>query len=184
LRILFCTGNRGKLKEVQAIFASMGHDVEQLDEDCPEIQADTLEEVVESALKWLWERHRKPIMIDDSGLFIDSLKGFPGVYSAYAYKTLGCQGILKLMDGPIGRKAEFRCCAGYVNAQGETTMMSGVSRGTITLEMKGIGGFGFDPIFMPEGETKTFAELDLAVKNGLSHRGKAFAMLAEAMPRE
>ncbi len=184
MRILFSTGNKGKFREVAALFADLGHEVIQLDEDCPEIQADTLEEVVESALKWLWERHHQPIMIDDSGLFIDSLKGFPGVYSAYAYKTLGCQGILRLMEGAGERKAEFRCCAGYVNAQGETIMMSGVSRGAIIRKMRGTGGFGFDPIFMPEGEKKTFAELDLAVKNRLSHRGKAFAMLAEAMPRE
>jgi XTP/dITP diphosphohydrolase len=181
LRILFETGNLGKLEEVQAIFAELGHDVQQLKDEYPEIQADTLEEVVESGLKWLWERHGVPIMIDDSGLFINCLKGFPGVYSAYVYKTLGCPGILRLMENRDDRSAEFRCCAGYVDQDGKITMRSGISKGIIVGEMRGTGGFGYDPIFLPEKEIKTFAELDLARKNIISHRGRAFGMLAQAM---
>ncbi len=181
MRILFETGNKGKLKEVKAIFAGLGHEIEQLEDDCPEIQADTLEEVVEAALKWLWEKHRSPVMIDDSGLFIDSLKGFPGVYSAYALKTLGCQGLLKLMDGMDERGAEFRCCAGYVDAKGDIITRSGIVRGRIIREMRGDGGFGFDPIFAPEGYDMTFAELELGIKNRISHRGRAFTMLADAI---
>ncbi len=184
MRILFSTGNMGKLKEVSALFAGLGHDVIQLDGDCPEIQADTLEEVVEACLKWLWERHRQPVMIDDSGLFIDTLKGFPGVYSAYVYRTLGNPGILKLMDKVPDRGAEFRCCAGFVDASGRITLRSGVSRGIIIGEMRGSGGFGFDPVFRPEGETETFAELDLGTKNKLSHRGKAFTLLAQTLSGE
>ncbi len=155
--------------------------MEQLEDDCPEIQADTLEEVVDAALKWLWDRYHVPIIIDDSGLFIDSLKGFPGVYSAYVLKTLGCPGILKLMDGLEDRGAEFRCCAGYVDAEGKIISRSGLSRGVITDAMRGSDGFGFDPIFAPEGHELTFAELDLNVKNGISHRGRAFAMLVDAI---
>jgi XTP/dITP diphosphohydrolase len=181
MKILFATGNPGKLKEVRALFATLGHEVEQLEDDCPEIQADTLEEVVDAALKWLWDRHHVPIIIDDSGLFIDSLGGFPGVYSAYVLKTLGCPGILKLVDGFENRGAEFRCCAGYVDADGRTISRSGVSRGRIIAEMRGSEGFGFDPIFAPEGHELTFAELDLDVKNRISHRGRAFAMLVDAM---
>ena len=181
MKILFATGNPGKLREVKALFAGMGHEVEQLDDDCPEIQADTLEEVVAAALDWLWERHHVPVMIDDSGLFIDALKGFPGVYSAYALKTLGCPGMLKLMEGIGNRGAEFRCCAGFVDSGGRMTTRSGVSRGSIIGEMRGSDGFGFDPIFMPDGFDQTFAELELRVKNTISHRGRAFESLAEAM---
>lgn len=181
MRILFETGNPGKLIEVQAIFSALAHDVQQLKDEYPEIQADTLEEVVETGLEWLWERHKVPIMIDDSGLFINCLKGFPGVYSAYVYKTLACPGILRLMENQDDRSAEFRCCAGYVDADGKITMRSGVSKGIIVGEMRGSGGFGFDPIFLPDGEIKTFAELDLTRKNVISHRGRAFSMLAKAM---
>jgi XTP/dITP diphosphohydrolase len=181
LKILFETGNRGKLLEVRAIFAGLGHEVEQLEDEYPEVQADTLEEVVEAGLKWLWARHHAPIIIDDSGLFIDSLKGFPGVYSAYVYRTLGCPGILKLLENASDRSAEFRCCAGYIDSSGKITMRSGACRGAIIGEMRGTGGFGYDPVFMPENEIKTFAELDLERKNTISHRGRAFAKLAEAM---
>jgi len=108
LKILFETGNPGKLKEVQAIFGELGHDVQQLKDEYPEVQADTLEEVVEAGLKWLWARHKVPIIIDDSGLFIKSLNGFPGVYSAYVFKTIGCPGVLRLMENQDDRSAEFK----------------------------------------------------------------------------
>ena len=181
MKILFETGNPGKLREVQALFGALGHDVEQLRDEYPEIQADTLEEVVEAGLKWLWERHHAPIIIDDSGLFIDALKGFPGVYSAYAFKTIGCAGILKLMEGVENRKAEFRCCAGYVDAKGGIFTRSGATEGRLIHETRGTGGFGYDPIFVPEGTAQTFAEMEMGAKNRISHRGRAFAMLAEAM---
>lgn len=184
LRILFETGNSGKLKEVQALFRGLGHEVVQLKDEYPEVQADTLEEVVEAGLRWLWNKHHVPIMIDDSGLFINGLKGFPGVYSAYVYRTLACPGILKQMEGVTDRTAEFRCCAGYVDAAGRTTLRSGVCPGSIIGEMRGSGGFGYDPIFLPDGESLTFAELDLGRKNVISHRGRAFSALARAISEE
>ena len=82
MKLLFATGNPGKLAEVQAKFADMGFEVEQLVDEYPEIQADTLEEVVAEGLRYLFQHHRCPIIIDDSGLFIETLGGFPGVYSA------------------------------------------------------------------------------------------------------
>ena len=106
MKVLFATGNPGKLKEVQAKFANLGFEVEQLVDEYPEIQTDTLEDVVEEGLKWLYERHKLPIIIDDSGLFIEALGGFPGVYSAYVFKTLGCDGILKQMEGLENRCVE------------------------------------------------------------------------------
>ncbi|MDO9538278.1 MAG: XTP/dITP diphosphatase [Thermoplasmata archaeon] len=184
MKILFETGNQGKLKEVQAIFGALGHEVEQLKDEYPEIQADTLEEVVVAGLEWLWNKHKMPIIIDDSGIFIHSLKGFPGVYSAYVFKTLGCPGILKQMEGIDERKAEFKCCAGYVDSEGKITTTSGVCQGRIISEMRGSGGFGYDPIFVPESHEETFAQMDLEEKNTLSHRGRAFRSLAETMGKE
>ena len=178
MKVLFATGNPGKLKEVQLKFKPLGFEVEQLVDEYPEIQADTLKEVVQSGLKWLWERHKVPIIIDDSGLFLESLGGFPGVYSAYVFKTLGCRGILKQMEGLDNRRAEFRCCAGYVNAEGQIITSTGESQGNITHQMRGTGGFGYDPIFMPDEHTQTFAELDMKSKNQVSHRGRAFEALA------
>ncbi|MCK4758181.1 MAG: XTP/dITP diphosphatase [Thermoplasmata archaeon] len=180
-KIWFATGNPGKLKEVQEKFSKYGIVVEQLIAPYPEIQADTLAEVVESGLSWLWGEHGKPVIIDDSGLFIDSQKGFPGVYSAYVHKTLGCQGIIQLMKGASDMKANFQCCAGYMNEDGDVTLAVGRVDGTIILEMRGDGGFGYDPIFVPAGHDRTFAEMSLEEKNKLSHRARAFEMLAEKL---
>lgn len=181
MKVLFATGNEGKLREVKERFASLGIEIEQLVDEYPEIQADTLEEVVEHGLKWLWERHKTPIMIDDSGLFIEELDGFPGVYSAYVFRTLGCKGILKQLSRMLHRQAEFRCCAGFVDREGNILTRTGICRGQIIYQPRGTGGFGYDPIFMPEGHSQTFAEMSLEEKNTISHRGRAFSALARAM---
>ncbi len=178
MKVLFATGNPGKLEEVKAKFASLDFEVEQLEDEYPEIQTDTLEDVVAEGLKWLYERHKLPIIIDDSGLFIEALGGFPGVYSAYVFKTLGSDGILKQMEGLENRRAEFRCCAGYIDANGLVIIKTGYSQGYIIHETRGTGGFGYDPIFMPYEHEQTFAELDMETKNTISHRGRAFEALA------
>jgi len=90
--VLFATGNEGKLNEVKEMLAPLDIQVERLDDEYPELQTDGLEQVVDWGLDWLRERHHSPLIIDDSGLFIDALGGFPGVYSAYVFKTLGCEG--------------------------------------------------------------------------------------------
>jgi len=178
VKILFATGNPGKLREVEARFAALGIEVEQLVDEYPEIQSDDLETVVDLGLDWLWERHKMAIIIDDSGLFINALGGFPGVFSAYVFKSLGCGGILKLMDGVKDRSAEFRCCAGFIGLDGKKIIVNGVAEGVIIHEKLGDSGFGYDPIFMPVGEKKTFAQMELDEKNSISHRGRAFAELA------
>lgn len=158
----------------------MGIGVEQLDDEYPEIQTDDLEEVVRWGLDWLWKRHKAPVMIDDSGLFLEAFKAFPGVYSAYVFNALGCEGILKIMEGVDVREAEFRCCAGYIDGDGPVTV-TGTVQGNIIREMRGTGGFGYDPIFVPEGSEETFAQMRLEEKNTFSHRGRAFRLLAEKL---
>ena len=79
--------------------AEHGFELEHLKTSYPEIQAESLEETIVPGLEWLVSKFDRPVMIDDSGLFIDALKGFPGVYSSYAFRTLGCEGILRLMEG-------------------------------------------------------------------------------------
>lgn len=143
----------------------------------PELQADSLAEVVEFGLRWLYERHGRPMIIDDSGLFVDALGGWPGVFSADAYKKVGCDGLLKLMGGLRHRTARFECVAGYIDADGIRTAV-GTCEGMITEEKRGEGGFGYDPIFVPTGHDQTFAEMDMEDKNLISHRGKAFSKLA------
>jgi len=118
-------------------------------------------------------------LVEDAGLFIEALNGFPGAYSSFAYKTLGCKGILKLLeDIPPPRWAYFKSCVGYYDGHGRITVVEGVCRGKISLDERGSRGFGFDPIFIPEGSNnRTFAEMEVLEKNEYSHRAKALREL-------
>ena len=163
--------------------AEHGYEVDHLKMVYPELQADSLETTIIPGLLWLVGKYDRPIMIDDSGLFVDALGGFPGVYSSYAFKTLGCDGMLRLMDGVEDRSARFECCIGYMTPGGEPFIAKGVARGSIAGEMRGTGGFGYDPIFVHEGHAKTYAEMDVDEKNTLSHRSRALESFIEELPR-
>ena len=176
MRLAFVTSNPGKVEEARKYLEPLGIEVYQLRFEYPEIQADTLEEVAEYGVMWLAERIKEPFFLDDSGLFIEALRGFPGVYSAYVYKTLGIGGILKLLAGESNRRAYFKSVIAYWN--GELHVFTGRVDGEITTEPKGSGGFGFDPIFKPRGFDKTFAEMTTNEKNRISHRGRALKAFA------
>ena len=171
MKIFFVTSNRGKVKEAKTFLEPLGIKVKQLKITYPEIQADSLEEVVKFGIEWLKDRVPKYFFIEDSGLFIEALNGFPGVYSAYIYKTIGLEGILKLMENAKNRRAYFKSVIGYYD--GDIHMFTGVVHGVISEEKKGTHGFGYDPIFTPDGYNKTFAEMTTDEKNAISHRGKA-----------
>lgn len=162
--------------------AEHGHELEHLKTSYPEIQAEFLEDTITPGLQWLVSKFDRPVMIDDSGLFIDALKGFPGVYSSYAFKTLGCEGILRLMDAVGGRDARFECCIGFMAPAEDPFIAKGVANGSISEAMRGNGGFGYDPIFVHEGHGLTYAELDIVEKNKVSHRGRALEKFIEALP--
>jgi XTP/dITP diphosphohydrolase len=176
MRLAFVTSNPGKVKEAKKYFEPLGINVYQLKIEYPEIQADTLEEVAEYGLRWLSERIKNPFFLDDSGLFVDALKGFPGVYSAYVYKTIGYEGILKLLQGEKNRRAYFKSVVAYWD--GDIHMFTGIVKGEITEKPRGSGGFGFDPVFRPEGFDRTFAEMTTEEKNLISHRGRALRAFA------
>jgi len=144
-----------------------------------EVQADTLEEVVRHGMEELRRRGMEDFIIDDSGLFVRALDGFPGVYSAYALKTLGCGGLLKLMNGEEDRRASFRCCIGCWSRELGEIVVEAEAPGVIGLSEEGKGGFGFDPIFLPDGKRLTYAQLPLDEKNVISHRGKAIRTLVD-----
>jgi XTP/dITP diphosphohydrolase len=177
MRLAFITSNPGKVEEARKYFEPIGIEVHQLRVDYPEIQANTLEEVAEYGARWLAERIDGRFFLDDSGLFIEALRGFPGVYSAYVYKTLGIDGILKLLDGLTDRRAHFESVVAYWD--GELHLFSGRVDGEITTERHGSGGFGFDPVFKPTGFERTFAEMTTEEKNEISHRGRALKAFSE-----
>ena len=182
-RIDVITSNAGKMREFRGALEPLGFEPRQRSEDIDEMQADTLEEVVGDCMAQLQARGLQDYIIDDSGLFVDALGGFPGVYSAYVLKTLGCQGIIKLLSGRSDRTARFRCCIGCnVEGVGEI-VVSAEAVGSIIEEERGGGGFGFDPIFVPLGYERTFSELPLEEKNRISHRGKAINSLSDRLSR-
>ena len=172
--LTFCTGNDHKFREVQT---ELGIRLEQFRDGYPEVQVDTLEEVVISGMDHLDSIIKGPYFIDDTGISIHALNDFPGVYSAYIFKTLGNKHILKLMEGISDRSATFKCVIGYRDEKGDRYIMSGQTDGTITKMINGEQGFGYDPIFLPNGSSSTFAEMGDSEKNQISHRGKAVRKL-------
>ena len=181
MRIKVITSNPGKVAEYQKAFDELGIEMEHYKLPYDEVQTSDLEEVVQKGMDEIVRKGIRDFIIDDTGLFIDALKGFPGVWSAYAQKTIGNKGILKLMEGVEDRGAEFRCCIGC-DLNGERTVVTGVCRGYITDSERGTDGFGFDPIFSPDGKL-TFAEMPIDEKNGISHRGNAVRLLIEKLKK-
>ena len=174
----FVSTNRGKFLEVEELLRPYGVTVRWKRRMLPEPQADRLEEVAESKLRATTDIEG-PVLVEDSGLFIDSLGGFPGVYSAHFLKLWGFGPILELLRRR-SRAASFRAVVG-LRKGGRTRTFVGEVRGTIARTPRGTGGFGYDPIFIPEGWRKTFAEMPRDAKSSLSHRGRAFRQAAEAL---
>ena len=173
------TSNLGKVEEFRKAFADAGIVTEHVPVAYDEIQTADLEEVVRWGMKELRKKGLKNFIVDDSGLFIDSLKGFPGVYSSYVQKTVGNDGIIDLMRGRKDRGAEFRCCIGC-DIDGETMIVTGICRGEILPHGKGTWGFGYDPIFSIDGK-RSLADMPLDEKNAVSHRGVAIKLLMKEL---
>ena len=177
MKLYFITGNKGKQMEAKEKLSRINIDVVQKNLGYPEIQADSLEEVACYGVKHIQESFDKPFILEDAGLFIDGLKGFPGVYSAYVFHTIGCKGILKLMEKTSNKKAVFRSIFAYGQPDEKPVLFIGECPGTISETEKGSNGFGYDPIFIPDGKTRTFAEMQINEKNNYSHRGKSLEKL-------
>jgi XTP/dITP diphosphohydrolase len=178
--VLFATSNRGKLEEARTILAPFGISVEQFDGKGTEIQADTNSEVAAHASRGAATAAKRPVLVEDAGLFVDSLKGFPGPYSAYAFKTIGSAGVVALV-GSHGSKrgASFVSSIAYCEPRGKPVLFEGSVHGTIASRPRGKKGFGFDPIFLPDRGAKTFGELTLDEKCAVSHRSVALRKFAK-----
>ena len=182
--VFFATGNINKFNEARSILSRYGFAVGMLRLKGDEVQSESLKEIAEKSVINAYKRCRLPIFVEDAGLFIDALSGFPGPYAAYVYHTVHNSGILKLMENLNDRKAKFQSVIAYCDDQTpcEPICFEGESQGEITIaERKELGksGFGFDPIFQPANSTKTFAEMTIEEKNGYSHRAMAIRKFAE-----
>ncbi|MEM2089037.1 MAG: XTP/dITP diphosphatase [Thermoproteota archaeon] len=178
MKLLFITGNHGKFVEAERLLGEFGIRLEQADLDITEPQADTLEEVVEKCAEEALKKTDGFFIIEDSGLFVNSLNGFPGVYSSYVYRKIGCEGILKLLTGSSDRSAYFMTTLAYGAPREKLKLFTGRVDGTIATEPRGKSGFGYDPLFIPFGSNLTFAEMDVDEKNRFSHRARALRAFA------
>ncbi len=176
MTIQFITTNAGKFAEVSAQCTAANVKLVHADRSYPEIQTDRLEKVLKYAATGLDDEVKGDYLIDDSGLFIEALGSFPGVYSAFVQKKLGNRGILKLMAGEKYRAAHFETVL-LLRRGDEHEVFRGECAGTIAEAERGRGGFGYDPIFIPEGETRTFGEMTVPEKNKVSHRARAVGAL-------
>lgn len=136
-----------------------------------EIQADTTEEVSLDSAKKLVPLLGRKFFLEDTGLYIAALNGFPGPYSSYVQDTIGNPGILRLIDS-LERSAYFMTVITFYDGT-DFHQFSGRLNGSIATEIAGNGGFGYDPIFIPEGESQTLGQLPASTKNSISHRHKA-----------
>ncbi len=175
-RLVVVTSNPGKVREFRAALRGLPVDLHHVRRPYHEIQADTLEEVASFGVQELAGGLKGDFFLEDSGLFIESASGFPGVYSAYVMRTLGVEGVLRLMRGSDDRRAAFASVIG-LSFGGETHLFREECHGTITRTARGHSGFGFDPIFAARGERRTFGEMAVEEKLRHSHRGRAAAKL-------
>ncbi|HUI00246.1 MAG TPA: XTP/dITP diphosphatase [Nitrososphaerales archaeon] len=178
-RLLFATSNRGKLEEARSVLGPLGFSVEGCDAKGVEIQADTTAEVAANSAAAAASKLGEPVLVEDAGLFVDALGGFPGVYSAYALKTIGLRGVVALTKGSGSRAARFVSSVAYCEPGREPVVFEGSVRGRVAAKPRGSGGFGFDPIFVPDGSRSTFGEITLDEKCMVSHRGRALRKFAE-----
>ncbi len=180
MEIFFVTNNMNKVREAEAILKEFGIVIKPINVKKIEIQHESLDEIARIAAQNAYQEIKKPVVVEDSGLFIDVLNGFPGPYSSYVYKTIGLKGILKLLEDYKEielRKARFVAVVALALSNNVIHLFKGVTEGLISFEIRGDKGFGYDPIFIPVGSTKTFAEMSIEEKNRYSHRGKAFKEL-------
>jgi len=178
----FATGNVHKFNEARRVLAEFKIATAMLNVEAVEIQDDSLENIAKTSAKDAVAKANLSVFVEDAGLFVEALNGFPGPYSSYVYRTVGTKGILKLLKNERKRDAYFLSVVAFSNAQepSKPKCFQGVVQGKIAYEERGKRGFGFDPVFEPYGgKGKTFAEMTTQEKNKYSHRAQALRKFAK-----
>ncbi|MFS4468098.1 non-canonical purine NTP diphosphatase [Maribacter sp. 2210JD10-5] len=184
MELVFATHNPNKVKEIQQLLPEHIHLISLHDLGCTQAipeTANTLQGNARLKADFVTKTYHRPCFADDTGLLVDSLKGAPGIFSArYAgpenNANANMDKLLLNLKNQKERSAYFKTVIA-LNINNETVYFEGEVHGKIITEKKGIKGFGYDPVFQPDGYDKTFAQLPLEIKNKISHRGKAFSKL-------
>jgi len=198
-RLTLVTGNPNKLEEARRILRAVPAcrlpELTAEAVDLPEIQSLDLRQVLEAKAEEAWRRLRRPVVVEETGLEIEVLGGFPGPLVKWMLQAVGAEGIaraaagmLRPEDGGAPPRVLARCQLlvldrGSTESRGgeRRVLAEGIERGTLVLPPRGDGGFGWDPVFLPEGETRTYGELPGDVKDAIGHRGKAWRDLIEKL---
>ncbi|MEK7067082.1 MAG: RdgB/HAM1 family non-canonical purine NTP pyrophosphatase [Patescibacteria group bacterium] len=173
--ILFITGNNKKAEEVRAI---TGLNVIAKNLDILEIQSLSVEDVAKAKALSAFQITGRPVIVDDTGMSIEALNGLPGALVSWFLDTLKPEGILKLLENQHNRKASVFTCIAYADKTGAFAF-TGIINGEISSSLRGENGFGYDPIFIPEGHNKTYAEMTSDEKNQISMRKLALLKFKE-----
>lgn len=185
MKLVFATNNKHKLEEVRAIVGDRVEILSLNDIDChddiPET-ADTLQGNALIKARYIHEKYNVDCFADDTGLEVEALGGEPGVYSArYAGEECDSQAnmhkLLENLTGENNRNAQFRTVIALI-IKGEEKLFNGIVKGEISREKMGNSGFGYDPIFIPEGFSQSFAQMSSEMKNSISHRYRATEQLS------
>ena len=176
--VWFMTENQDKFREARSILDSQGIQIRQLKRAKVEIQDSSLDKIARNAIKTASIDRPGLLLVEDSGLFIDALRGFPGPFSSYVYDTIGLEGVLGLLEGRK-RSAYFQTSIAVGSASLQPRTFTGTVTGSISRKIVGSAGFGYDPIFIPEGFTETFGQTSQEFKNNHSHRARAFLKFAK-----
>ena len=171
--VLFASSNKNKYQEAKKILEKFEIEVGFFKCELTEIQSESIKEIAKNKVLTAFEKCKKPVIIEDDGLFINDLNGFPGPYSSYVFKTIGNKGILKLVK--TKRNAKFQSIIAFCDRKKKPITFEANVNGKISKKIRG-HGWGYDPIFTPSGKSKTYAEL--SNKNKISHRYNALKKFA------
>ncbi|MHB1471969.1 MAG: XTP/dITP diphosphatase [Thermoplasmataceae archaeon] len=178
----FVTSNAHKFHEVKGIMDASGIEIEWHELQYEEIQADSTEEISRDSCVKFAKKMDGKFFLEDTGLYIEPLNGFPGPYSSFVQKTIGNKGILRLLHNN-GRNAKFLTVVSYWNGN-EVIQFSGELKGKISYTERGNAGFGYDPIFIPDGFEKSLSEMTVDEKNNISHRSRAIRNFIDYLKKE
>ena len=174
----FVTQNAHKYQEARRTLDPFGIKIRILTSPKIEIQSTTLEEIAQFAAEEAAKKHNRTVVVEDSGLFVKALNGFPGPFSSYVYATVGVEGLLRLISRQRRREAYFQASLALASPKDSSRQFSGKVYGTVSHKSAGTKGFGFDPVFIPKGTRKTFAQGGGQFKDKYSHRAITFRKLA------
>ncbi len=175
--LVFVTSNLGKLREAEEV---LGHPLAHHALDLAELQSLSLEEVVRAKARAAWERLRTPVLVEDTGLELAGLGGFPGPLVRWLLASVGAAGICRLAHAFADPRAVARCMVCATDGT-EEVLGVGVVRGVISEAPRGRRGFGWDPSFVPDGSSLTYGEMEEGEKNAISHRRRALEALRDAL---